>query len=1077
MSCKDETRLVPQDKLYTLMDSDSTGIAFTNSVTNSEKFNIFSYRNFYNGGGVGIGDLDNDGLPEVLLTSNMGENKLYKNKGNFKFEDVSKQSKINSQTNRWSTGIVFVDINSDGLLDIYICNAGFTEDRNTSNQLFVNKGDLVFEDQTNQYGIGDTGYTTHSSFFDYDLDGDLDLYVLNNSFIPVNTLNYSNKRDLRAKDWPVKDFLKGGGDKLYRNEGGTFVDVSEQAGIYGSLIGFGLGISVSDLNGDHYPDIYISNDFFERDYLYYNNGDGTFRELLEEEMTQISLSSMGSDIADINNDLHPDIFATDMLPDDRQRLYQTTSFEGIEVNNLKLSRGFYHQYVQNALQVNDGFGGFSETANYSGVSGSDWSWGALIYDADNDGLKDIIVSNGIYKDVIDQDFIDFFANTIIQEMVRSGEKTMVDSIVDKMPSTPIPNKAFKNIGGNKFEDSANSWGLDKPGFSNGAAYGDLDGDGDLDLVINNVNEPSLVYKNNANSNSVRLLLKGDGSNSYAIGSKIKVYAGDWKSLVEVYPSRGFQSSVDYNNVIGLGSNKMLDSIIVEWYDGSKSILLQPKINEQLIIDKKELNALTITQQHSKTFTKAIQELPAHQEDNYIDFYNERGIFEMVSREGPAYANGDLDGDGIEEMFIGGAKGQPGKIYTRKNENWVEYYSFDSELGFEDTAAAFADVDGDSDLDLIIGSGGNYQPPLTREMQDRVYLNDNGVFTINAKALPDNGMNTSVILPIDYDHDGDIDLFVGSVSYPMIYGRVPNSYLYTNDGKGNFRDFAKSINPLLANCGFITDAILSDLDSDKNQELIITRKWDSPLILSNIDNGFEVLQKPMNIPKGMWTHINVADIDNDGDQDLLFGNYGANFSLSKYPLNLLLNDFDDNKTIDKVVSQTLEGRERPIFMKRDFIDQLPNLRKIALKHKEYAKMDLDDLLGNDKINESSRLTASDFNSAIYRNDGSFVFNRLDLPKEAQYSSVNASLFIDIDNDGDQDLILGGNMDKFLPQFGKIDGSRGLILYNDGKGIFEYKANDTNNLNLRGEVKHIIKQKNQLIILRNNKSHLILEQPNK
>ncbi|MFM7839965.1 MAG: FG-GAP repeat domain-containing protein [Chitinophagaceae bacterium] len=472
-----------------------TGIDFVNTVSNTKDFNIFSYRNFYNGGGVAIGDLNNDGLADVFFTANMGPNKLFVNNGQWAFDDISEQAGI-SDAGQWSTGVVLVDINGDGWLDIYVCNAGFINGQPPRSRLYINNRNLTFTDSAEAYNLANTGgYATHAAFFDQDLDGDLDVFIINNSFIPVNTLNYANKRDLRAKDWPVADYLKGGGDRFLRNEGGRFTDVSEASGIYGSLISFGLGVTVGDVNGDHYPDVYVSNDFFERDYLYINQRDGTFKDELEQWVQHLSHSSMGADMADINNDGYPDLFVTEMLPDNDFRLKTTTSFENIDVQQLKVKSGFYYQFMQNTLQVNRGNGRFSETAFYSHVAASDWSWGGLIFDADNDGLSDLYVCNGIYNDVTNQDFIDFFANDVIQKMVLTGQKEQVEEIINKMPSTPILNKAFHNQGQLRFREVGQEWGFSQPSFSNGAAYGDLDNDGDLDLVMNNVNQPAFIYRN------------------------------------------------------------------------------------------------------------------------------------------------------------------------------------------------------------------------------------------------------------------------------------------------------------------------------------------------------------------------------------------------------------------------------------------------------------------------------------------------------------------------------------------------------------------------------------------------------
>ena len=1070
-----------QAALFELLDSAKTGIQFTNEVKNTEDFNIFSYRNFYNGGGVAIGDINNDGLADVFMTRNSGPNKLYLNKGNFQFEDISDKAGV-AGTKAWSTGVVMVDINHDGLLDIYVCNAGYVEGDDQTNELFINNGNLSFSEKAADYHLNEDGYTTHAAFFDYDLDGDLDVYMLNNSFIPVNTLNFQNKRELRAKDWPVKDFLKGGGDKLLRNDDGKFNDVSEEAGIYGSLIGFGLGITIGDINGDNWPDMYVSNDFFERDYLYVNQKDGTFKEEIKDYMQHLSLASMGADMADINNDGYPEIFVTEMLPDDEYRLKTITSFENYNAYQLKLKRDFYHQYMHNTLQLNNKDQSFSEISWYAGVSASDWSWGALLFDIDNDGYRDIYVCNGVYQDVTDQDFINFFANDLAQKMALKGEKEEMDKVIEKMPSNPQVNKLFRNNQDLTFSDQGQEWGITIPSFSNGAAYGDLDNDGDLDLIVNNLGMEAFVYRNHSdrdfNHHYLSIQLKGDEKNTFGIGAKVTLYCDDQKISAQNIPTRGFQSSIDYKLNFGLGERDKIDSLEIVWPDQKKSMLLLPPVDTLLeIAYGQSLNSpgsIAVSKNEDPIFEEVAASFQPYEEDPFIDFYQEGLVMRMLSREGPVMAKGDVNGDGLEDVFIGGAAGYLSRLYVQTSNGFqeVEDAGFGRTLGNEDTAAAFFDADQDGDLDLFVGAGGNHRPAKSREMQDRIWYNDGqGHFEFKPGSLPPNGLNTGVGLPLDFDSDGDMDLFVGSRSVPGKYGVPVKSYLYQNDGAGGFKDVTKNIAPDLRNVktGMITDAVFTDIMGDSAKELILTQEWGSPIVLG-IENGkFRRLETNLDNYSGWWYTAKSADLDNDGDQDLVLGNRGENFYFTgsqEAPAKLWISDFDANKTIEKIITRNINGKDMPVPLKKELTEQIVSLKKQNLKHTDFAKKAIQDLFAPEVLEKALVREGNWFKSVVAINMGDGKFEIRTLPREVQFSCVCDIYCQDLNGDKKIDLVMAGNDAGFTPQFSKLDASFGHVLINQGDGQFKRIESRESGLLIKGDVRQLM----QIDV--NGQSHLLV-----
>ncbi len=1063
-----EEKETSTETLFALVPSESSGIDFINEVENQKDFNIFKYRNFYNGGGVAIGDINNDGLPDIYLTANMGANKLYLNKGDFKFEDISENAGVEGNK-PWSTGVNMIDINQDGFLDIYVSNAGNMEGNNHDNDLYINNGDLTFTEKAHEYNLAETGFSTHASFFDYDKDGDLDAYILNNSNIPVSSLGYAEQRKVRAQDWEgVPAIFRGVGDMLLRNDDGKFVDVSEDAGIYGSLIGFGLGIMITDINGDLYPDIYVSNDFYERDYLYLNNQDGTFKEDIKNWTSHLCLSAMGVDMADINNDGNTDIFITDMLPEADQRVKSVMEFEGYNVFKLKQSKDFHQQYIQNTLQLNNGNGSFSEVAYYSGVSATDWSWAGLLFDMDNDGLRDIYITNGVNHDLTDLDFVDFFANEIIQKMALTGKKESIDSIINKMPVKPQPNYAYKNNGDITFSNATKNWGLEIPSLSNGAAYADLDNDGDLDIVVNNVNMEAFVYENHSDSltenNHLKISFEGEQKNKFAVGASVRLYFDDQIMVQELIPSRGFQSSMDYVMTIGLGKATTIDSLRVIWPNDKTQKLNNLKVNQQIDLKISEATTTYVIPKKStiKPLLNEIEntKLIAHKENAYNDFDYEGLIYKQLSQEGPAVAIGDINGDGNEDVFIGGAKGQGGTIYTHNGNGKLtikpQTVFTGIETEYEDTAAAFLDADGDGDSDLMVGSGGN-QTGEQGAYRTRLYLNDGkGIFSKAKGNLPASFKNISTLAPHDFDNDGDIDVFVGSRSVVGTYGVDPNHLFLQNNGDGTFIDATERLAYDLKDAGMITNAIWEDMDGDAKKDLITVSEWGTPTVYKNSGRRLSKLTTDLDNLSGWWNVVEAADLDNDGDNDLIIGNQGGNthYKTSKEnPMKIWINDFDNNGTIEQIVTQNFDGKDYPLHQKKELTNQMVALKKQNLKASEYAKRTINELFSEEIFQNSIMKEANTGESVIAINEGGGKFTIQELPARAQLSCICGITCTDINKDGNLDLIMGGNNFEFKPQYSRLDANYGNVLLGDGKLGFDWQDYSTSGFYIRDEIKHL------------------------
>lgn len=1090
--------------LFVPLETDQTGISFTNTVTETEALNIMQYEYLYNGGGVGIGDFNNDGLVDIYLTGNAVKNKLYINKGNFKFDDITKLSGVEGRKG-WKTGTSIADVNGDGLLDIYVCYSGLGTNEDRANQLFINKGINKnhvpkFVDEAAVYGLDAKGsFSTQAAFLDYDLDGDLDMFLLNHSKTFYSPFYNSTK--LRNTRHPYF------GNSLYRNDNNHFVNVSESAGIYGSGLNFGLGVAISDFNQDGLPDIYVSNDYDEQDFLYLNKGDGTFMDVTKKSFGHMSKYSMGNDAADLNNDGFVDLITLDMLPEDNYRQKLLKGPDEYDRYQMAVDNNYHKQQMRNMLQLNQGLDQngipiFSEIGQLSGISNTDWSWAPLIADFDSDGMKDIFITNGYLRDYTNKDFMKYEVNDAVQKARAQGKELFDDNgkkqyasviydLVKKMPSTKIPNYIFKNQSNLIFENVTNQWGLSNPTVSAGAAYADLDNDGDLDLVINNTNEPVGIYKNTVEkqkNNFIRIKLKGKEKNTFALGAKVWIYTDSSVQFLENYPIRGYQSSVDPVLYFGLGKSDKA-TIKIQWPDGRITLEKNSKINKLLLFDqtKSEINLEKKKEDKNVIFKDVTESLGikfVHQENNFVDFKTDRLTLKQTSKSGPKMSVADVNNDGIDDIFIGGASGQNDQLYISNPRGLFTKSSNDCweiDKGFETTGSVFFDADGDGDKDIYAVSGGSELPLGSPQLMDRLYLNDGkGRFQKALKdALPQAFSNGSCVAAGDYDGDGDEDLFVGGGDIPGHYPLSALGGILRNDsnrskGTVKFTIATKEVNSTLRQPGLVTDALWVDIDNNSSLDLVLVGEWMPIRIFLNKKGKLVEKTNELNLSKtnGLWQSVEKADMDGDGDVDLIVGNIGLNmpFKASKTePLEAYVGDFRGDGVLTSVISSYIQKKRYPIASLDEIQDAFPFLKKKFLKYSQYASATLENIFSEEQLKKATHLSVYQLESLYLENKGG-SFKIHPLPIKAQFSATQGIIVQDFTGDNINDILLAGNYYPFRVQNGPCDAGKGLLLEGNGHGSYRIIENDKLAVWMEGDVRDL------KLLKGNNKTYVIISKNN-
>ena len=1032
---------VQDEPLFTLLSPEETGIAFINTVVEQEGFNVLEYEYFYNGAGVAVGDIDNDGLPDIYFSANMTPDRLFLNRGDLQFEDISERAGLQSDA-AWTTGVTMVDVNDDGWLDIYVCRSGNVAPERRRNALYLNQGDLTFTESAADFGLDAPAYSNHAAFFDYDRDGDLDAFLLNHSIRRYSRFVVEYMRSQR-------DSLAG--DKLLRNDDGIFRDVSEEAGIIGNPLGFGLSAIVSDINQDGWPDIFVSNDYIEDDYLYINLQDGAFSESIRSYLSHTSYSSMGADIADINNDGLPEILTLDMLAEDNYRQKILKGPEDHVFYAQMRADGFHEQYMRNMLQVNSG-GSFIEIGQLAGISNTDWSWAALMADFDLDGYKDIFITNGYMRDYTNLDFLKTTLVESYKEASARGEALSSLDMVRRMPSTRLKNYIFRNESDLTFSNQTTAWGMDQPTLSNGAAYADLDADGDLDLIVNNINQPAFLYRNNAGgtpgSHYLKVTLEGPPGNRWGIGAKVELAGEGQRFYQEMVPGRGYLSSVEPQLIFGLGLLESVD-VVITWPDGQREVIADTRTDQTLNLTYAEASA-SLEQEvnaHDRSFTPV--SVPGlafrHQENPFVDFDREPLMPHMLSREGPALSHGDINQDGLEDVFVGGARGQEARLFLQQIDGSFQTApsaALVEDSPYEDVDALFFDYDNDLDLDLYVVSGGNSAEEGSMSYQDRLYVNEGfGRLARRPDALPPMHTSGASVAAHDYDEDGDIDLFVGGRVRPGGYPLAPRSYLLENTGEG-FRDVTARDAPGLVVAGMVTDALWADIDGDSGAELVVVGEWMSIRVFERAEGGaFAEISDRLGLANmhGYWNTIKADDLDGDGDIDLVAGARGLNTQAKvsfAEPASIYAADFDYSGSLDAVISVFNLGREVPVNSRDQLLAQLPSLQGQFSTYASFAEATLHEVLTEDDRSRAEHLRMFVAETSIFEKTESGAFVRASLPLAAQVAPVRDILLADFNGDEHKDLLLAGNNYGVRAEDGRDAAGRGLLL--TGEGTLSYRA---------------------------------------